>query len=171
MIRCVFVISLSSPDSSDREKAYVKEALDSGYITHRGRFEKDFEAAFGRHFGVSALACSSGTGALHMALLALGVGRGDEVIVPDLTFGATASVVLACGATPVLVDIDPETWGLSKRDLYKRFTKKTRAIIPVHLYGEDAGDYSEYGIPVIEDACEALGYVPMRGTMTCFSFY
>jgi perosamine synthetase len=167
----VSFIPLAQPDISEKEKAYVIEAIDSGFLTHRGRFEQDFERAFSEHFGVRSLATSSGTGALHLALLALGVGRGDEIIVPDLTFGATASVVLACGATPVLIDVDPETWGIDKKKIAKYLTKRTRAIIPVHLYGEDAGDYSEFGVPVVEDSCEALGYVPMRGTMTCFSFY
>src|SRR2546421_3431000 len=120
------LIPLCSSDISEKEKAYVNEALDSGYLTHRGRFEKDFEKAFSQHFGISSLATSSGTGALHLALLALGVGRGDEVIVPDLTFGATASVVLACGATPVFVDIDPDTWGLDKRRIRNKFNKRTR---------------------------------------------
>jgi len=117
------------------------------------------------------MATSSGTAALHLALLSLGIRAGDEVIVPDLTFGATASVVLAVGATPVFVDVSPVTWGLDFEAVRERITWKTRAIIPVHLYGEDAGDFSVLGVPVIEDACESLGFVPMRGRMTCYSFY
>jgi perosamine synthetase len=101
----------------------------------------------------------------------LGIGQGDEVIVPDLTFGATASAVLAVGARPVLVDIDPETFGLDRRKVLSYLNRKTRAIIPVHLYGCDAGDFTQFGIPVIEDACEALGLVPIRGKLAAYSFY
>jgi perosamine synthetase len=92
-------------------------------------------------------------------------------LVPDLTFGATASVVLAVGAKPVLVDIDPATWGMDKNRIFSLLNRKTRAIIPVHLYGEDAGEYTQFGVPVIEDACESLGMVPIRGQMACYSFY
>jgi perosamine synthetase len=165
------VIPLGKPDLGGNEKRYLIECIESGYITHVGRFEKDFEEAFSKRFGVPAIATSSGTGALHLALLSLGVGAGDEVICPDLTFGATASVVLAVGARPVLVDIDRATFGLDKNRLLGVLNKKTRAIIPVHLYGEDAGDFSQFGIPVIEDACEALGMVPIRGQVACYSFY
>lgn len=75
------------------------------------------------------------------------------------------------GARPVFVDVDPETWGIDRKRVLVAINKKTRAIIPVHLYGEDAGDFSQFGIPVIEDACEALGTVPIRGQMACYSFY
>ena len=165
------MIPLARPDLSGKEKKYLNECVDTGFVTHAGRFEEAFEKAFSDRFGKPSLATSSGTGALHIALLSLGIGHGDEVIVPDLTFGATASVVLAVGAKPVLVDIDPETWGLDRRRLVNIITKKTRAIIPVHLYGEDAGDFRQFGIPVIEDACESLGMVPIRGQMACYSFY
>lgn len=164
-------VPLARPDLSGNELKYLKECIETGYVTHAGRFEGDFERAFSERFGVPCIATSSGTGALHLALLSLGVGPGDEVVVPDLTFGATASVVLACGARPVLVDIDPGTWGLDKNRVFGVLNKKTRAIIPVHLYGEDAGDFTQFGIPVIEDACESLGMVPVRGKMACYSFY
>ena len=90
---------------------------------------------------------------------------------PSLTFGATASVVLAVGAKPVLVDVEPETFGLDQRKVLSYLNRKTRAIIPVHLYGEDAGDFTQFGIPVIEDACESLGMVPIRGRLAAYSFY
>src|SRR5437899_12534047 len=117
-------IPLAKPDISEREKAYVNEALDSGYLTHLGRFEADFERAFSERFGAPCMATSSGTGALHIALLSLGIGRGDEVIVPDLTFGATASVVMAAGATPVFVDVNPLTWGLDHELVKANLTTK-----------------------------------------------
>ena len=165
------MIPLAKPDLSGNEKKYLNECIDTGYVTHAGRFESAFEDAFSKRFGTRCIATSSGTGALHLALLSLGVGPGDEVIVPDLTFGATASVVLAVGARPVLVDIDPATWGLDKNRLLGVLNKRTRAILPVHLYGEDAGSFTQFGIPVIEDACESLGMVAIQGQMACYSFY
>lgn len=165
------MIPLARPDLSGNERKYLNECVDTGYVTHAGRFEGDFERAFSERFGVPAIATSSGTSALHLALLSLGVGPGDECIVPDLTFGATASVVLAVGAKPVFVDVDAETWGLDRRKILNVLNKKTRAIIPVHLYGADAGDFTQFGVPVIEDACESLGMMPIRGKMACFSFY
>lgn len=165
------MIPLARPDLTGNELKYLTECVTSGYVTHAGRFEGEFEKAFAEKFGRPALATSSGTGALHLALLSLGVGPGDEVIVPDLTFGATASVVLAVGAKPVLIDIHGSSWGLDKDRIFSVLTKRTRAIIPVHLYGEDAGSFTQFGIPVIEDACESLGMVPIRGQMACYSFY
>lgn len=165
------MIALSSPVLLGKERQYVEEAISTGWLTHRGRFESEFEKAASAFLGVPCLATSSGTGALHIALLSLGVGPKDEVILPNLTFGATASVVLAVGATPVLVDVDRDTWGLSRANLWKRMTKRTRAIIPVNLYGEDAGDYRQLGVPVIEDGCESFGLVPPRGRLTCYSLY
>lgn len=164
-------IPLAKPDLSGNERRYLNECIDDGYVTHAGRFEAAFEQSFSRRFNTPCIATSSGTGALHIALLALGVGPGDEVVVPDLTFGASASVVVAVGAKPVLVDIRSETWGLDQNRLLSVLNKKTRAIISVHLYGEDAGDFRQFGIPVIEDSCESLGMVPHRGRMVCYSFY
>ena len=165
------MIPLAKPDIGPKEHQYVDECLRTGYLTHHGRFERDFEQAFSSKFKTPCIATSSGTGALHLALLSLGIGPGDEVIVPDLTFGATASVVLAVGAKPVIVDIRSDTWGLDKDRIFQVLNKRTRAIIPVHLYGIDAGDFSQFGVPVIEDACESLGMVPIRGKMACYSFY
>ncbi len=99
------------------------------------------------------------------------MGPGDQVLIPCLAFGAVGSVVLACGATPVLIDVDPETWGIDRKKVLQTLNKRTRAIISVHNYGEDAGDLRQFGIPVIEDSCEALGMVPLRGKINCFSFY
>lgn len=165
------LIPLATPDLSGNELKYLTECITTGYVTHAGRFERDFEAAFSKRFNTPCIATSSGTGALHLALLSLGIGPGDECIVPDLTFGATASVVLAVGAKPVFVDVDRQTWGLDKNRLLGVLTKRTRAILPVHLYGEDAGDFRQFGIPVVEDACEALGMVPIRGNLAAYSFY
>lgn len=164
-------VPLACPDLSGNELKYLTECVQTGYVTHAGRFEKDFEKAFSKRFDTPAIATSSGTGALHLALLAAGIGVGDEVVVPALTFGATASAVLAVGARPIVVDVDGETWGLDRRGVLRALTRKTRAILPVHLYGEDAGDFKQFGLTVIEDACEALGLAPIRGDMACYSFY
>jgi len=160
---------LAAPDLTGNERKYLLQAFDSGYLTHNGEFEGRFEREFGRWIGRPALSTSSGTGALHIALLSLGVGSGDEVIVPCLTFGATASVVVACGARPVLVDVTGD-FGINWRHAKGKVSRRTKAVISVHLYGEDAGT-EELGVPVIEDSCEALGIVPVRGHAAAFSFY
>lgn len=164
------MIPLARPDLSGRERQYLLEAFESGYLTHHGEFEDRFEREFGKWIERPALAASSGTGALHLALLSLGVGRGDEVILPTLTFGATVAVVVQVGARPVFVDVDPDTWGINWRHARNKVTRRTKAIIAVHLYGEDAG-VEDLGVPVIEDSCEALGMVPVRGHCAAFSFY
>jgi perosamine synthetase len=164
------LIPLACPDLSGNERKYLLEAFDSGYLTHQGAFEDRFEDEFGKWVGRPALATSSGTGALHLALLSLGIGRGDEVILPALTFGATASVVVQVGARPVFVDVDQNTWGINWLHARKRVNSRTRAVISVHLYGEDCG-IEDLGVPVIEDACEALGIVPVRGHCAAYSFY
>jgi perosamine synthetase len=164
------LIPLAEPDLSGNERKYLLQAFDSGYLTHHGEFEDRFENEFGRWIGRPALATSSGTGALHIALLSLGVGRGDEVILPALTFGATAAVVVQAGAKPVLVDVDPDTWGINWRHVRGRINRRTKCVIAVHLYGEDCL-VEDVGVPVIEDSCEALGMVSPKGAMACFSFY
>jgi len=159
-------IPLAKPDFGQNETRHLWFAVKDGYLTHRGEYERKFERLFTKTTGKPSLATSSGTGALHCALLALGIGRGDEVIVPTLTFGSTASVVVQVGAKPVFVDGVPMDWELVK----KAVTKKTKAIIPVHIYGERC-HFEDIGIPIIEDSCEALGYVEPTGTFAAYSFY
>ncbi|ESR23046.1 DegT/DnrJ/EryC1/StrS family aminotransferase [Lutibaculum baratangense] len=144
------------------------------------QFERDFAAYCGtRH----AIAVNSGTSALHLALLAAGVGPGDEVITSPLTFVATASAIVYAGAQPVFVDVDPETLTLDPKRLEEAVTRRTKAIIPVHLHGQmaDMGPIldraSHSHLHVIEDACQAHGaeYGGQRagsmGVSGCFSFY
>ena len=127
---------------------------------HVERFEKELAAYCGtRH----AIGVSSGTDALLCSLMALGVGPGDEVVVPDLTFAATINAVLCCGATPVIVDVDASTWSMSLEMIEHACSPRTKAIIPVHLYGRPAemGPIATFaakrGIAIVEDCAEAHG--------------
>ena len=144
------------------------------------RFEEEFAA----YCGVAhCIAVNTGTAALHLALAALGVGPGDEVITVPHTFIATAEAISACGATPVFVDIDPVSYCMDPRLLEAAITSKTRAIVPVHIYGQtaDMDPILEiarlHGVPVVEDACQAHGaeYKGQKagslGAAGCFSFY
>lgn len=176
-------IPVARPILLGNEWQYVCEALDA-YQLSGGPFLVRFEQAFAEWLGVKhAIAVSSGTAALHMALLAVGVRPGDEVIVPDVTFIATANAVAYCNATPALVDIDPDTWTLDVRQVKKAIATRTKAIIAVHLYGVPAALdelralADEHGLALIEDAAEALGsryrgrLVGSLGDVGCFSFY
>lgn len=160
------MIPLAKPDLSGNERKYLLEAFDSGYLSHQGSFEDRFEREFSRWIGKSSFATSSGTAALHLALLSAGIGRGHEVIVPTMTFGATASVVSHVGAWPVLVDGDFQIdWNQVRRAINFR----TKAIIVVHLYGEKTEIPDDIQVPIIEDCCEALWIRPRD--VGCYSFY
>lgn len=169
-------VPIASLEFLGNEIRYVTDAVRSGWVSHRGDYESRFEKELGDFFNLPTLVTSSGTGALHLALLRYRIGYGDEVIVPNLTFGATASAVIAVGAKPVFVDVKKN--GCIDETLIKQaITEKTKAIIPVHLYGEacDMQEINliakEHGLKVIEDSCEAFGIVPPSGDIACFSFY
>jgi perosamine synthetase len=162
----------------------VTIAVKSGWVSSIGEYVDKFEKKFAEYIQVKhALAVCNGTAALHLALAALGVSRGDEVIVPDLTFVATANAVAYTGATPVLVDVSKESWCIDPEAISKAITDKTKAIIPVHLYGHpaDMDTINEIakknGLYVIEDAAEAHGAeykgrrVGSLGICGAFSFY
>ncbi|WP_089155637.1 DegT/DnrJ/EryC1/StrS family aminotransferase [Micromonospora sp. NBS 11-29] len=163
-------IWLSPPDVGPLEESYLLAALRSGWVAPLGPEVDAFEREVARHVGVShAVALSSGTAGLHLALLALGVGPGQLVVVPSLTFVATANAVVYTGAEPVFVDCDPATGNLDPvllRQLLADLHREGRtaaAVVPVDLFGSCA-DYGrilpvcgEYGVPVVEDAAEALG--------------
>ncbi|GAB1694351.1 DegT/DnrJ/EryC1/StrS family aminotransferase [Krasilnikovia sp. M28-CT-15] len=163
-------ILLSPPDIGTLEETYLVEALRSGWVAPAGPAVTTFEHEIAERCGVGhAVATSSGTAALHLALLALGVGRGDLVAVPTLTFAATANAVAYTGAEPVFVDVDPHTGNLDPALLAGLCTEldggkaRLAAVIPVDLYGRCA-DYDtllplcdRYGVPLVEDAAEALG--------------
>lgn len=169
-------IPLSKPDFSGNELKYVTDAVSTGWVSFRGSYEKKFEEHLSWFFGKPALATSSGTGALHLALLRYGIAEGDEVIVPNLTFGACASVVKAVGATPVFVDVKEDST-IDPDRVEDAITGQTKAIMPVHLYGMEADMprinriAKRHGLKVIEDSCEAFGIVNPSGDVTCFSFY
>src|SRR5688572_18165578 len=133
------MIPVAAPIIAEREIAYVTDAIQSGWVSSIGPYIDRFEAAFARYLGVKhAIAVSNGTVALHLSLHALGVGPGDEVILPDLTFAATAHTVLQTGASPVFADVEPDTWCLDPRAVERAISPLTRAIIPVHIFGHPA---------------------------------
>lgn len=174
-------IPISLPVTGLEEWEATKEPLMSGWITSGPRV-REFEQLFTeRHQVKHALAVTSATTALHLALVALGLGPGDEVIVPAFTWVSTANVVLYCGAKVVFADIDPVTFNIDPKDLAKRITSKTKAIIPVHLFGLCA-DMDEIkriagNIPLVEDCACAAGAAykgtpaGALGTIGCFSFH
>ena len=176
--------ALARPDVGARERALVAAALRAGSVSSLGPQVGAFEEQFAARLGVPhAVATSSGTAALHLALAALDVGPGDEVIVPDLTFVATANAVAYTGARVVLADVDPATWTLDPASAERALSRRTRAIIVVHLYG-NPGDLDalarlarRHGVALVEDAAEALGArwrgrpVGGVGALSTFSFY
>ena len=155
-------IPVAAPDLSGNEEAYASEAIRSSWISSTGpfveRFEREFAAACGTS---SALGVCNGTIALHLALLALGVRPGDEVLVPALTYVATANAVRYLGGEPVFVDVDPATWCIDPAKLEDAITRRTRGIVAVHLYGHPADMDAInrvagiHGLWVVEDAAEA----------------
>lgn len=178
------MIHIASPDLSGNEASYVNECVTSTWISSVGHFITDFESAFAKISGTRhVIATNNGTTALHLALVAAGVGPGDEVIVPALTYIATANAVRYCGATPVFADVEGDTLNLDPSDIEQRITSRTRAIVPVHLYGHPADMTAisrigrKHGLVVIEDAAEAHGSqvlgqpVGSMGDMGVFSFF
>lgn len=155
---------VSEPTITNREIEYVTKAVKSGWVSSLGEYITQFEKQFSEFVGTKyAISCSNGTVGLHLAMLAAGIKAGDEVIVPDLTFVATANAVKYAGAIPVFADIDDKTWCINPNSIKKIITRKTKAVIPVHLYGYPADMEAvikianEYGLIIIEDAAEAHG--------------
>lgn len=172
------------PRLAGNEKKYVNDCLDSTWISSKGKYINLFENAFAKYIGTKyATAVSNGTVALHLALLALEISKDDEVIVPSFTYIATANAITYVGAKPVFVDSEPETWQISPESIKKSITKKTKAIIIVHLYGhpcemdEITKICKENNIYLIEDCAEAIGSkyknkkVGSFGDIATFSFF
>ncbi|MDH2431286.1 DegT/DnrJ/EryC1/StrS family aminotransferase [Pokkaliibacter sp. MBI-7] len=177
-------IAYTKPSITALEVGYATDAAANGWGAQCYDYIHKFERLFCQHLGVRyAIATSSCTGALHMGMAALGIGEGDEVILADTNWIATVSPVVHLGATPVFVDILPDTWCLDPEQVEAAITPNTRAIIAVHLYGNlcDMGKLlalgEKYGIPVIEDAAEAIGSVwqgkraGAMGRFGAFSFH
>jgi dTDP-4-amino-4,6-dideoxygalactose transaminase len=176
------MISISKPFIGESEKKAVLEVLDSGFLVQGPRTAK-FEERFAQMCGVKhAIAVTSGTSALYVAMLAHGIGPGDEVITTAFTFAATANAILFAGAKPVFVDIEDETFNIDPALVEQAITPQTRAIMPIHLYGHVSDMQSlqaiadQHGLPIIEDACQAVlatydgKFAGSFGTGT-FSFY
>lgn len=177
-------IPVASADVTGNEEKYVAEAIRSSWISSSGKYLDQFEAEFAELCDSKyALSCSNGTVALHLALLGLGLRPGDEVIVPSMTYIATANAVRYCGAEPIFVDIDPETWCISPEAIETAISPRTRGIIAVHLLGHPADMDSinqiaaMNGLWVVEDAAEAHFAlyknkpVGSLGTIGTFSFF
>lgn len=177
------MIRLCEPEIDELELKAVTEVLKSGYLV-QGKYVQRFEERIEEYLGVEhAIAVSNGTAALHLALISSGIGPGDEVLVPDFTFPATANAVELVGAKPIFIDICLDTCNIDTTKIESRINKKTKAIIPVHEFGLAAnlGDITaigeKHGICVIEDAACALGtkfsnyFVGTKSNIGCFSLH
>lgn len=177
-------IPVSEPKLCGKEREYVLDCLDTGWISSNGKYVTKFEEQFGAFVGVPhAIAVCNGTCALHVALEALGIGQGDEVIVPSFTYVASANAVRYTGAKPVFVDSEPDTWNVDPNKIEEAVTPRTRAIVPVHLYGHPCDMApildiaSRKNLFVVEDAAEAFGsqyngkMIGSLGTVATFSFF
>lgn len=177
-------IPISQPSITRKEIDYVTDAVQSGWVSSLGQYIDLFEEKFAAYCGTKyALTTSNATAALHLSIVSLGIKSGDEVIIPDLTFVATANAVRYTGAKVAIADVNEDTLCINKESIKKYITLKTKAIIPVHLYGHPAdmdeinSIAQEYGLYVIEDAAEAHGSeyrgkkVGSLGTCGIFSFY
>lgn len=177
-------IPISEPYIGERELELVTACVKSTWVSSLGEYITRFEEQFAQFCSMGyGVATSNGTTALHLALVVLGIGPGDEVIVPSLTFVATANAVHYTGAKPVFADVEPDTWNLDPVDFRRKITSRTKAVIPVHIYGHPANMDAilavahEFGIRVVEDAAEAHGAqfhdqrVGGLGDISTFSFY
>ena len=168
----------------DEEFSKAFDAIKSGWISSKGSYVDQFEKAFSKYLGGGySVTTTSGTTALELALKTFGVGKGDEVILPNFSFAASINSVISVGATPVVVDIEEDTWTIDVKKIKKKISKRTKAIMPVHIYGQPCrlDEIIQIAklkkIYVIEDAAEALGgtykgkKIGLGGDCACFSFY
>lgn len=178
------MIPVCEPLLDEKELAYVVDCLKTNWISSQGKYIAAFEEGFANYCGCKyGIATTSGTTALHLALSSIGLVPGDEVIVPAFTMIATVFAIIYCGAKPVLVDALPDTWNIDPLKIEEKITRKTKVILPVHIYGHpcDMGSIMEiaekYNLWVVEDAAEAHGaeYQGKKagsiGHINCFSFY
>ena len=178
------MIPVCEPVLDGREMEFVTECMETNWISSAGKFIPLFERKMSEYCGVPyGVACSSGTAALHLALLALGIGPGDEVLIPDFTLIVSANTIIQTGARPVLVDVDAKTWCIDPDLIEEKLSPRTKAIMLVHMYGhpcdmEAVRDIaSRHNLYVIEDCAQAHGAevngqkVGSFGDAACFSFY
>jgi len=184
MIENRFKYPVYKPFLGENEKKYVLDCLDTTWISSKGKYIQEFEKSFSNFLGVSySTTVSNGTVAIHLALLALGIGEGDEVIVPTLTYIASVNAITYTGATPVFVDSKADTWQIDVDDVKRKISSKTKAILAVHLYGHPCDMKSlvsickEFNLFLIEDCAEAIAtkfenqYVGTFGDIATFSFF
>ncbi|MFF2018154.1 DegT/DnrJ/EryC1/StrS family aminotransferase [Paenibacillus sp. NPDC058177] len=177
-------IPLAGPVLNGNEREYVLDCIDTGWISANGKYVNEFERKFAEFCNVNeAISCANGTVALHLPLIAYGIGSEDEIIIPTFTYIATANAVKYCGATPVLVDCEPDTWNIDPTKIEEKITSKTKGIIVVHLYGHPTdmdpimAIAKKHNLFVIEDAAEAHGamykgkVVGSIGDVGTFSFF
>lgn len=178
------MIPVYRPSLTDRERAYVNECLESSWISSKGRFIDRFEQGFAARLGVErAISVCNGTAALHLALAALDIGPGDEVLVPTLTYVASVNPIRHLGATPVFVDSLPGTLQIDPQDARRKVTARTKALVAVHLYGHPCDMDAlvrlceDRRLALVEDCAEAFGStwrgraVGSFGDLATFSFY
>ncbi|MFC2058769.1 DegT/DnrJ/EryC1/StrS family aminotransferase [Chloroflexota bacterium] len=178
------MIPVCEPFLGNKELEYVLDCLRTNWISSKGKYIEQFEESFADYCNCKhGISTTSGTTALHIALASVGIGPGDEVIIPTFTMIATAFAIIYTGAKPVLVDCDPETWNIDVTKIEERITSRTKAIMPVHIYGHPCDMdpvleiAKENNLLVIEDAAEAHGaeYKGRKmggiGDIGCFSFY
>ena len=177
-------IPVYQPSLTGNEKKYVNECLDTSWISAKGKFVEQFETAFAKYIGADhAITVANGTVALHLALIALGIGRGDEVIVPTLTYVASVNAIAYTEATPIFVDSLKSNWQVDPDDIERKITEKTKAIMVVHLYGHPCdmerimAIAKKHDLFVVEDCAEGFGsyfagqHVGTFGDISTFSFY
>ncbi len=178
------LLQVAAPMFIGNEREYVLDCIESSWVSSTGQYIDRFEAAFAEFCEVPhAVACSNGTTALHLVLAALDIGPGDEVIVPTLTFVATANAVRYCGGTPIFVDCDPDSWAIDPAQIEAKITPRTKGIIAVHLFGNPAemdaiqAIADKHGIFLLEDAAQAPGAehrgrrAGSMGKLATFSFF
>jgi perosamine synthetase len=177
-------IPIYQPSLSGNEKVYVNDCLDSSWISSKGKYISLFENAFSKYIDIKhSASVSNGTVAIHLALIALGVGPGDEIIVPTLTYIASVNAIAYTGATPVFVDSLQDSWQINPEEVEKKITSRTKAIMAVHLYGQACDMHSlkeistKHNLFLVEDCAEAIGtkfnnkHVGTFGDIATFSFF
>ena len=177
-------IPVNEPAISKNALKYVTDCIKTGWVSSSGKYLKDFEEKFAKFLGVKhAITTTNGTTALHLAILALGIKKGVEVILPSHTMMSSAAAIVYTGATPVLVDVERDSWNMDVSQIEEKISKRTKAIMPVHIYGHPVDMdpiialAKKYHLYIIEDAAESTGAEYKRkltgtlGDIGCFSFY